>query len=124
MLQVMRNFGAALVLAALTAGGPAAAHHGWQWAEEKSSELTGVIKKAVLGNPHGLLTVDVNGESWTVEVGQPWRNERAGLTDAMLAPGVKLTAHGHRAADPKDKRLKAVRLVIDGKTYVLYTDRN
>lgn len=127
MLQVMRNSGAALalvVLAAFFAAGTASAHHGWRWAEEKNSEITGVVTKAVLGNPHGILTLDVAGESWIVEVGQPWRNERAGLTDAMLQPGVKLTAQGHRSADPNDKRLKAERIVIDGKTYNLYPDRD
>ena len=37
-----------------------------------------------LGNPHGVLTADVDREDRTVEVGQPWRNERAGLTDDRL----------------------------------------
>ena len=40
-------------------------------------ELTGVIKSAKLGNPHGILKVnakkDGKDEEWTVEVGQPWR---------------------------------------------------
>jgi hypothetical protein len=35
--------------------------------------------------------VSANNEKWTVEVGQPWRNERAGLKDAMLAKGVEAT---------------------------------
>jgi hypothetical protein len=113
-----------LALLALVAAGPVSAHHGWQWAEDKNSEITGVVKKAVLGNPHGILTLDVGGESWTVEVGQPWRNERAGLKDEMLSPGVELTAQGHRSADPKDKRLKAERIIIDGRRYNLYPDRD
>jgi hypothetical protein len=57
----------------------ALAHHGWTWTTGGNIDLTGVIKTASLGNPHGVLTVDVEGETWTVEVGQPWRNERAGL---------------------------------------------
>lgn len=124
MFQIMRNAGVVLALLVFAVAGTASAHHGWQWAEDKNSEVTGVVTKAVLGNPHGVLTLDVGGESWLVEVGQPWRNERAGLTDKMLSPGVELTAHGHRSADPKDKRLKAERIVIDGKTYNLYPDRD
>ena len=103
---------------------PAAAHHGWIWAEDGNSELTGTIVSAKLGNPHGELTLAVDGANWIVEVGQPWRNERAGLKDAMLVKGVKLTVSGHKHSDPNKKVFKAERLVIDGKTYDLYPDRN
>ena len=60
-------------LAAAAFAGVARAHHGWEWAEDKSFEITGVIKSAKLGNPHGILKIDVKKEEWTVEVGQPWR---------------------------------------------------
>ena len=83
-----------------------------------------MIKAAQLGNPHGLLTIDADGEEWTVEVGQPWRNERAGLTDDMLVPGVELTASGARSADHAENLLKAERIIIDGTTYNLYPDRD
>jgi hypothetical protein len=102
----------------------ALAHHGWRWAEDGNFELTGVIKAVQLGNPHGVLTVDAEGELWTVEVGQPWRNERAGLTDDMLAIGRELTISGARSADHAEKRVKAERVVIDGQLYTLYPDRD
>lgn len=111
------------VLAALAAA-PARAHHGWEWAEAGNSELTGTVVAAKLGNPHGELTLDVAGADWVVEVGQPWRNERAGLKDEMLAKGVKLTVAGHRHADPKKRVFKAERITIDGKKYDLYPDRD
>lgn len=103
---------------------PAVAHHGWAWAEDGNSELTGVIVAAKLGNPHGELTIDVAGANWIVEVGQPWRNERAGLKDELLAKGVKLTVTGHRAADANKKLFKAERVLIDGTKFDLYPDRN
>jgi hypothetical protein len=109
---------------AITASTPAFAHHGWTWAEDVNSELTGVIVAAKLGNPHGELTLNVNGANWIVEVGQPWRNERAGLKDEMLVKGVKLTAEGHKHIDPKKKVFKAERILIDGKKFDLYPDRN
>ena len=99
------------------------AHHGWAWAEGEMFVLTGVIKSAKLGNPHGLLTVTAKDGDWTVEVGQPWRNERAGLKDAMLAKGAELTIHGNRAKDRKLKVLKAIRIVINGKNHDLYPER-
>ena len=46
---------AAALVAALAL--PALAHHGWRWTTGDNIELTGVIREADLGNPHGVLTV-------------------------------------------------------------------
>lgn len=115
--------GPALLLATLFAGF-AAAHHGWRWAEDQEFELTGVIKVAELGNPHGVLTLDVGGKTWLAEVGQPWRNARAGLKDDMLKPGTTVTIQGHRSSDPDELRMKAERVIIDGKMHDLYPGRD
>ena len=115
---------AALILAASLYPIAAFAHHGWSWTTGANMELTGVIQEARLGNPHGVLTVDSAGRLWTVEVGQPWRNERAGLTDGDLAKGVEATFIGEPAAEQGAYRLKAERLTIDGKDYVLYPERD
>jgi predicted GNAT family N-acyltransferase len=58
-----------------------------------------------------------------VEVGQPWRNERAKLTPELLSVGRVITAHGHRSANAGERLMKAERVVIDGKSYNLYPDR-
>jgi len=117
-----------LALAALVAAvllpAAALAHHGWSWTTGENIELTGVITEARLGNPHGELTLDVDGTAWTVEVGQPWRNSRAGLEDSDLVPGVELTVSGEPSADPDEKLLKVERLWIDGTEYELYPDRD
>ena len=107
----------------LLLGGTALAHHGWTWAEDATFEVTGVITSAKLGNPHGILKLNAKGEEWTVEVGQPWRNHRAGLKDSMLVKGVELTVRGNRAKDPKLKVVKAARIVIKGQNYDLYPER-
>lgn len=107
----------------LAASGTAAAHHGWAWTTGGNVEVTGLIKAARLGNPHGILTVDVEGESWTVEVGQPWRNERAGLKPGDLAEGVEIRVIGEPSADIADKRVKAERLFIGDREFVLYPER-
>jgi hypothetical protein len=111
-------------LALALAAGAALAHHGWRWTADGNFELTGVVTEARLGNPHGARTVRANAEVWTVEVGQPWRNERAGLTDAMMAPGAELTAIGHRHEDPAQLVMKAERVVIGGTVHDLYPDRD
>jgi hypothetical protein len=117
----------ALVAIALGLGlhAPSAlAHHGWAWTTGGNIDLTGVIKVVKLGNPHGILKVDVEGTVWTVEVGQPWRNERAGLKNGDLAKGVTIRIIGEPATDASDKRLKAERLFLGDREYVLYPDRD
>jgi hypothetical protein len=99
------------------------AHHGWGWATAEEFELTGQITAVRLGNPHGEVTLDVKGERWIVEVGQPWRNDSAGLTPKLLSKGQVMTAHGHRSAKKGQRLMKAERVVIDGKSYNLYPDR-
>ena len=111
-------------IALLLLSASAVAHHGWRWTTGKNIELTGDIVEAKLGNPHGVLKVQVNEEVWTVEVGQPWRNERAGLKPDDLAPGVELTIIGEPSADVSQRLLKAERILIDGTRYELYPERD
>lgn len=111
-------------VASLVHGASALAHHGWAWTTGENMELTGVIKEAELGNPHGQLQLDVDGEMWTVEVGQPWRNARAGVKEGDLAKGVEIRAIGEPSADASERRLKAERFFIGDREYVLYPDRD
>ncbi|MGR2740645.1 DUF6152 family protein [Billgrantia sp. Q4P2] len=97
---------------------PAQAHHGWVGGE--TIEIEGTITQVRLGNPHGEVQLDVEGETWTVEVGQPWRNERAGLAEGDLAEGVELRVSGEHAGE---RLLKAEQLWIDDEHYVLYPGR-
>jgi hypothetical protein len=123
-IQQPRFFIAAIgLICALLVSTAAMAHHGWRWTEDGKFELVAVVEKATLGNPHGVLIMDAEGEKWTAEVGQPWRNERAGLTSEMMAVGAELTIVGKRSADPKEKRVKAERIVINGKNFDLYPER-
>ena len=114
---------ALLALGLSLQAGQAVAHHGWSWTTGGNIELTGLIKTARLGNPHGVLTVDVEGETLTVEVGQPWRNERAGLKDSDLAEGVEIRVIGEPSANAADRLLKAIRVYIGDKEHILYSGR-
>lgn len=109
----------ALLFAPLTA-----AHHGWDWTSGENLELSGTIKAVRLGYPHGELDLDVEGTQWTVEVGQPHRNDAAGIAAGALAEGVKLKVSGEPAADPAKKLLKAERLWLDGQMHDLYPERD
>ena len=113
---------AALFLASLPAA-PLAAHHGWGWATNEEFRLAGTVKHVRHGNPHGTMLLATARGEWTVEIGQPWRNERAGLTPQLLKPGTKLLVHGHRSARKNHRLMKAERVVIAGRSYNLYPDR-
>ena len=115
---------ALLAFGVLVPSGVTLAHHGWSWTTGGNIELVGLIKAVRLGNPHGILEVDVEGDVWIVEVGQPWRNERAGLKEGDLAEGVEIRAIGEPAADLEDKRMKAERLFLGTQEYILYPGRD
>ena len=112
----------AAALALFATGG--SAHHGWTWTTGGNIDLTGIVTGVALGNPHGVIEVDADGETWTVEVGQPWRNERAGLRDGDLVPGIEFRAVGEPASDPSRKLMKAERFYIGGREFVLYPERD
>ena len=113
-----------VALAVVVQTGASLAHHGWSWTTGGNIELTGIIVSAKLGNPHGVLKVDVDGAIWTLEVGQPWRNQRAGLKDGDLAEGVEIRAVGEPSADIADQRMKVERLYLGDREYVLYPNRD
>ncbi|MGR4066617.1 DUF6152 family protein [Halomonas sp. LR3S48] len=115
MLRQAKWLLAIVILLFLT---PAQAHHGWTGGE--TIEIEGTITQVRLGNPHGEVQLDVEGETWTVEVGQPWRNERAGLAEGDLAEGVELRVSGEHAGE---RLLKAEQLWIDDEHFVLYPGR-
>jgi hypothetical protein len=115
---------AALAVGLALQAGAALAHHGWAWTTGGNIDLTGVIRNVSLGMPHGVLEVDVEDETWTVEVGQPWRNDRAGLKDGDLAEGVEIRVIGEPAAEEGARRVKAERLWLGDREYVLYPDRD
>lgn len=118
----IRLVGVALLL--LIGAQAALAHHGWRWATDEEFEITGTITAVRLGNPHGEITLNVDGKTWIAEVGQPWRNHEAGLKDELLTPGRVVTVHGHRSAKAGELLIKAERVIIDGQSYNLYPDRD
>jgi len=120
-----RHLLSALLAIGLLAHGVAAlAHHGWAWTTGGNIELFGIITSAKLGNPHGVLKVDAEGDVWTVEVGQPWRNERAGLKDGDLAEGVEIRIIGQPSADVSERLLKAEKIFLGAREYNLYPNRD
>jgi len=121
--MIRRSLIAAALLAMSLQAAPLAAHHGWAWASAEEFELIGTVKQVRHANPHGTMKLATPSGEWTVEIGQPWRNEQAGLTPELLKPGTRLLVHGHRSARKNERLMKAERIVIAGKSYNLYPDR-
>ena len=101
----------------------AAAHHGWSWTQDGFFELEGVITAIYLGNPHATLDVDVEGEIWRVELAPPSRTMAAGFTEEAARVGDEVTAIGNRSLDENEMRMKAVRVIVNGKSFDVYPNR-
>ena len=113
----------ALATLLILGAAPAFAHHGWSWTEEETFELRGKITKIYVGNPHATLDVDSAGEVWRVELAPPARTIAAGFTQETATAGDQVTAIGNRSKDRGERRMKAVRIIVNGKTYDVYPDR-
>jgi hypothetical protein len=114
----------ALATLALTAfAGQALAHHGWSWTDGERYELTGTIVEIYLGQPHATLKVEAADGVWDVDLAPLSRTLAAGFDENAAKVGDEITAIGNRSSDPDDRHMKAVRLIVNGKTYDVYPDR-
>ncbi len=100
------------------------AHHGWTWAEEKQTELTGTIRTVMIAPPHPALEVETASDGvWKVELGNPRQTERSGFVEGSAKPGDEIVVLGNRSLDQDEKRMKAVRITVAGKVFDIYPER-
>ncbi|HUH50315.1 MAG TPA: DUF6152 family protein [Mycoplana sp.] len=122
----MRRFpgiAATIAVTALSAT-VALAHHGWNWAEEEQTELTGIIRAVVIAPPHPTLDVETTNDGlWEVELGNPRQTQRSGFVEGSAKPGDQVAVLGNRSLDPDEKRMKAVRITVNGKVFDIYPER-
>jgi hypothetical protein len=116
---------AALVILVMITAVSAIAHHGWAGYSEEEFELSGTLETQVaLVGPHGTMTIKAaDGQVWDITLAPPNRVQGAGLTNATIPIGAKVTVHGHRHRDPKRFEVKTERVTYDGKLYNVYPDR-
>jgi hypothetical protein len=114
----------ATIAATALLAGAAFAHHGWEWAVGEQSTLEGAIRDIYLGQPHATLKVEAaGGMVWAVDLAPPAATARAGFVKGVAAVGDQVIVLGNRAKDADEKRMKAVRLTVNGKNYDVYPDR-
>lgn len=115
---------ALLVVAVVALSQRALAHHGWAWAEDQQSTLTGKIQSISMAAPHPTLQVtDAAGAMWQVDLGNPNQTQRSGFTAESAKQGDAIIVLGNRNRDQERKHMKAVRITIDGKNFDLYPER-
>ncbi|MFB2550929.1 DUF6152 family protein [Ensifer soli] len=115
---------AGVVATAAFAAGGAVAHHGWNWAEDEQTELSGTILSVVVAPPHPSLEVETASDGvWRIELGNPRQTERAGFTEESARPGDPVVVLGNRALQAGERRMKAVRITIAGKAFDVYPER-
>jgi hypothetical protein len=70
-----------------------------------------------------VLSVEASDGLWTVELAPPSRTRAAGFDENAAKVGDSVTLLGNRSKDPTEKRMKAVRVTVNGKSYDVYPDR-
>ena len=113
MRSASNILGASAVL--LTASA-ASAHHGWgHYDAAQVLTLTGTIKAMSYANPHGTLTLEVPGKTWTVTLAPPFRMQNRGLPAEALKEGTTVTVVGYpNRTDPIEMR--AERITVSNQT--------
>jgi hypothetical protein len=98
------------------------AHHSFaaEFDFEKPVTLKGVVVKWEMINPHGWITVDIDGPDgakvrWMVETSNPNGLMRLGWTKNTLKPGDQITVDAYRAKDGSNTANAARVTLADGR---------
>jgi Family of unknown function (DUF6152) len=100
----------------------ARAHHGWgEYNANTPLNLTGVITESSYTNPHGVVRLQVDGDTgktYLVVLAPPSRMNSRGLSQEMLRVGATVAAEGYPHREKTDE-MRAERITVDGKTIEL-----
>jgi hypothetical protein len=113
-MRLLATLAFALVLAL-----PAAAHHGWgSYDADKPMTIEGVIEMIKLENPHGEMTVKVEGSPWLITLAPLSRMNNRGATAEIVAAGKAVKAYGYPKRDGTPE-IRAEWIEIDGRHFEL-----
>lgn len=104
--------------AALAVAGGAVAHHGWSSYNTDLVIVDTAVKTSNWGNPHGSMTIDRGGKTWTVVLAPVSRMESRGLAQADIKPGARVKIEGYTAKDGSAE-IRVERITAGGKTVEL-----
>jgi hypothetical protein len=114
-----RILAVAALAVAVVAPAAALAHHGWSsYDATKTIKITAPLTHVAWRNPHGEAKVAYQGRTWAVILAPVSRMEARGLTQAMLAPGKRVTLEGYPRTDGTAE-MRIERVIAEGKTVEL-----
>jgi hypothetical protein len=126
--------GGAVLILALSVGGPIFAHHSVQaqFDIHKTFTVSGTVAKVEWINPHSYLTVNVKDtdgkvQKWAFELGGPGALRRAGMSRedrGGLKPGDEVTASGLAAKDGSTTGFLQELKLADGRVFKFAADPN
>ena len=104
---------------ALTAAGPALAHHGWG-SYDSSALVTyeGKVLESRYDNPHGMVVIEADGKRWHVVLAPPSRMTNRGLSKDDIAVGKTVKVVGYPSRE-HDAEMRAERIIVGGRTVEL-----
>ncbi len=94
-------------------------HHGWaNYDQTKELDFTSTIEESKFENPHALITVEYEGEPWTIYLAPTSRMTSRGLSSEAIGEGaeVRLVAYPHKT---KKGEMRAERIFVNGEKYEL-----
>lgn len=98
---------------------PASAHHGWgSYDADRVMRFDAELLEVRYANPHAEVSVEHEGQRWTVVLAPVSRMTARGLPDGALVAGKTITIEGYPRSDGTPE-LRAERVVVDGKTVEL-----
>jgi hypothetical protein len=96
MKLVRYSIAAALAIAPVAGLG----HHGWSsYDQTRPLTVNGTFKSVAWANPHGTARIQWQGKEWAVILAPIGRMEARGLSEAMIAPGKRVTLTGYARSD-------------------------
>ena len=111
-----------VVVALLSGGGRALAHHSFaaEFDAQKPVTLKGTVVKWEMINPHGWITIEVTGSDgktvqWMIETSNPNGLMRLGWSKRSLRPGDEITVEAYRAKDGSNTANAARITLADGR---------
>lgn len=111
-----------VVVAVLSGGGRALAHHSFaaEFDAQKPVTLKGTVVKWEMINPHGWITIEVTGSDgktvqWMIETSNPNGLMRLGWSKRSLKPGDEITVEAYRAKDGSNTANAARITLADGR---------
>ncbi|MEM7499062.1 MAG: DUF6152 family protein [Pseudomonadota bacterium] len=104
-------------IAALLAAGGTLAHHGFvSYDTENPIMIEGFVSEEMDGFPHWEINVRSEGQDWTVDVGNDFTLQRAGLASngSDFQIGREIRIEGYRVTDPGWYHIAPFRITLDG----------